>query len=158
MRLKKSRIDLLQLVKTVAVIFAGRCREKNIRLEITASEGLPAFFGDPFRLEQLFINLVDNAVKYTEHGEIHVSLASQEKEIEIRVRDSGQGIAAEHLPRIFERFYVVDPSRSREQGGTGLGLAIAKHIVLLHDGRIEVVSQPGQGTEFIITLPLTAEV
>ena len=157
MRLKKSRIDLLQLAKTVAVIFAGRCREKNIRLEVNASDGLPAFFGDPFRLEQLFINLVDNAVKYTEHGEIHVSLASQEKEIEIRVRDSGQGIAAEHLSRIFERFYVVDPSRSREQGGTGLGLAIAKHIVLLHDGRIEAVSQPGQGTEFIITLPLTAE-
>jgi two-component system phosphate regulon sensor histidine kinase PhoR len=158
MRLKKSRIDLLQLAKTVAVIFAGRCREKNLRLEVNASEGLPAFFGDPFRLEQLFINLVDNAVKYTERGEIHVSLASREKEIEIRVRDSGQGIAAEHVSRIFERFYVVDLSRSREQGGTGLGLAIAKHIVLLHDGRIEVVSQPGQGSEFIITLPLTAEV
>jgi two-component system phosphate regulon sensor histidine kinase PhoR len=157
MRLKKSRIDLLQLAKTVAVIFAGRCREKNIRLEVTASDGLPAFFGDPFRLEQLFINLVDNAVKYTERGEIHVSLAGREKEIEIRVKDTGLGIAAEHLPRIFERFYVVDRSRSREQGGTGLGLAIAKHIVLLHDGRIEAVSQPGQGTEFIITLPQVPE-
>jgi two-component system phosphate regulon sensor histidine kinase PhoR len=157
MRLKKSRIDLRRLAETVVVIFAGRCREKNIRLEVTASEGLPAFFGDPFRLEQLFINLVDNAVKYTERGEIHVSLASREKEIEIRVRDTGPGIVAEHLPRIFERFYVVDPSRSRAQGGTGLGLAIAKHIVLLHDGRIEAFSQPGQGTEFIITLPLVPE-
>jgi two-component system phosphate regulon sensor histidine kinase PhoR len=158
MKLEKSRVDLLKLADTVAVIFAGRCREKNIRLTVAASADLPAFVGDPFRLEQLFINLVDNAVKYTERGEIDVSLASREREIEIRVKDTGQGIAAEHLPRIFERFYVVDPSRSREQGGTGLGLAIAKHIVLLHDGRIEVVSQPGQGTEFIITLPLTAEV
>jgi two-component system phosphate regulon sensor histidine kinase PhoR len=157
MRLEKSRVDLLKLADTVAVIFAGRCREKNVRLEVIASEGLPAFFGDPYRLEQLFINLVDNAVKYTERGEIQISLASREKEIEIRVRDTGQGIAAEHLPRIFERFYVVDPSRSREQGGTGLGLAIAKHIVLLHDGRIEAVSEPGRGTEFIITLPRVPE-
>jgi two-component system phosphate regulon sensor histidine kinase PhoR len=158
MRLEKSCVDLHQLADNVAMIFAGRCREKNIRLEVTASADLPIFFGDPFRLEQLFINLVDNAVKYTERGEINVSLAGREREIEIRVKDTGPGIAAEHLPRIFERFYVVDRSRSREQGGTGLGLAIAKHIVLLHDGRIEVVSHPGQGTEFLITLPLTAEV
>ncbi|MCX6557011.1 MAG: ATP-binding protein [Candidatus Aminicenantes bacterium] len=156
MRLEKSRVDLRQLADNVAVIFAGRCREKNIRLEVTASANLPAFLGDPFRLEQLFINLVDNAVKYTERGEIRVSLTGREREIELRVKDSGPGIAAEHLPRIFERFYVVDRSRSREQGGTGLGLAIAKHIVLLHDGRIEALSQPGQGTEFIVTLPLTA--
>ena len=106
-------------------------------------------------MEQLFINLVDNAVKYTERGEIRVSLAGREREIELRVKDSGPGIPVEHLPRIFERFYVVDRSRSREQGGTGLGLAIVKHIVLLHDGRIEAVSEPGQGSEFIVTLPLT---
>lgn len=157
MRLEKKRIDLLQLAENVAVIFAARCRAKNIHLEVTASPGLPAFFGDPFRLEQLFINLVDNAVKYTERGKIAVSLAGRERGIEIRVKDTGPGIAAEHLPRIFERFYVVDPSRSREQGGTGLGLAIAKHIVLLHDGRIEAFSQPDQGTEFIIILPLVPE-
>ena len=154
MRLEKSRIDLRQLAENVAMIYAGRCREKNIRLEVTASADLPGFFGDPFRMEQLFINLVDNAVKYTDRGEIRVSLAGREKEIEIRVKDTGPGIPAAHLPRIFERFYVVDRSRSREQGGTGLGLAIAKHIVMLHDGRIEAISPPGQGTEFIITLPL----
>ncbi len=155
MRLQKRHVDLRRLADNVAVIFAGRCREKNIRLEVTADANLPVFFGDPFRLEQLFINLVDNAVKYTERGEIRVSLAGREREIELRVKDSGPGIPAEHLPRIFERFYVVDRSRSREQGGTGLGLAIAKHIVLLHDGRIEAVSEPGQGSEFIVTLPLT---
>jgi two-component system phosphate regulon sensor histidine kinase PhoR len=156
MRLEKSYIDLRQLVENVAAIFSVRCREKNIRLQVSASADLPAFFGDPFRLEQLFINLVDNAVKYTERGEILVSLAGRGREIEVRVKDSGPGIAPEHLPRIFERFYVVDRSRSRQQGGTGLGLAIAKHIVLLHDGRIEALSQPGQGTEFVITLPLAA--
>ena len=158
MRLEKSRFDLRRLAENVAMIFASRCREKNIRLEVTASADLPAFFGDPFRMEQLFINLVDNAVKYTDSGEIRVSLAGREKEIEIRVKDTGPGIAAAHLPRIFERFYVVDRARSRGQDGTGLGLAIAKHIVMLHDGRIEAVSPPGQGTEFIITLPLQASV
>jgi len=157
MRLEKKQVDLRKLADNVAVIFAARCRAKNVHLEVSASTALPVFFGDPFRLEQLFINLVDNAVKYTESGEICVSLTSREGEIEISVKDAGPGIAAEHLPRIFERFYVVDRSRSREQGGTGLGLAIAKHIVLLHDGRIEAVSQPGQGTEFIITLPLVPE-
>jgi two-component system phosphate regulon sensor histidine kinase PhoR len=156
MRLEKSRVDLRRLADNVAVIFAGRCREKKIRLFVSASASLPDFYGDPFRLEQLFINLVDNAVKYSENGEIRVSLTGREREIEVRVSDTGPGIAAEHLARIFERFYVVDRSRSREQGGTGLGLAIAKHIVLLHDGRIEALSQPGQGTEFVITLPLTA--
>ena len=158
MRLEKTPIDMLKLAKNVAAIFTAQCRAKNVHLEVTASPALPVFFGDPFRLEQLFINLVENAVKYIESGEIRVSLTSREGEIEIRVKDAGPGIAAEHLPRIFERFYVVDRSRSREQGGTGLGLAIAKHIVLLHDGRIEAVSQAGQGTEFIITMPLSVEV
>ena len=153
MRLEKAPLDLLQIAENVVKIFAARCREKGIRLDIDAESAMPRFFGDPYRLEQLFINLVDNAVKYTERGEILIDIKSRTQEVEIRVKDSGPGIAAEHLPRIFERFYVADRARSREQGGTGLGLAIVKHIVLLHDGQIRVESRPGQGTEFIVTLP-----
>ena len=115
---------------------------------------LPAIKGDFFRLEQVFINLIDNAVKYTEKGYIEISAKAEGKQIIMKVTDTGAGIAQDHLPRIFERFYVVDKSRSRKLGGTGLGLSIVKHIVGLHNGRITVVSEQGKGTTFEITLPL----
>ncbi len=151
---ENEEVDLRSLAENVRKIYAAKAKEKNIRLQVKAENDLPPFVGDPFKLEQLFINLVDNALKFTDRGQINVSLAQKERQIEIRVSDTGVGIPAEHLPRIFERFYVVDKSRSRQLGGTGLGLAIVKHTVLLHDGQIQAHSQPGQGTEFIITLPL----
>jgi two-component system phosphate regulon sensor histidine kinase PhoR len=116
-----------------------------------------AFQGDRFRLEQMLINLLDNALRYTEKGGASIQVRGTAQDVVVEVKDSGIGIAPEHLTRVFERFYVVDRARSRDQGGTGLGLAIVKHIVLLHGGRIEVASRPGQGTEFVITLPLTAQ-
>lgn len=152
----RTRVDLRRLADDIALLFAGRCREKGIRIDVAAGPDLPPFFGDPIRLEQLLINLVDNAVKYTERGGIRISLAAREKEFTIRVRDSGIGIPAEDLPRIFERFFVVDKARSRRSGGTGLGLSIVKHIVRLHGGRIDVTSAPGEGTEFTVTLPPAA--
>ena len=99
----------------------------------------------------MFINLIDNAIKYTEKGEVIVSLKRVDKKVIVSVRDTGIGIPDEHLPRIFERFYVVDKSRSKKLGGTGLGLSIVKHVVLLHNGKIDVKSKVGKGTEFIIT-------
>ena len=107
----------------------------------------------------MFINLLDNAVKYTEKGRHRHPLLMRRPKSDagrllIEFRDSGVGIAAEHLPRIFERFYVVDKARSRQTGGTGLGLAIVKHIVGLHGGEIEVQSTPGMGTAFTIDFPL----
>jgi len=108
---------------------------------------------DPFRLEQVLVNLIDNAVKYTERGAIRVSLRKDDRRLVIEVADTGIGIPKEHLPRIFERFYVVDKSRSRRVGGTGLGLAIVKHIVLLHNGSVDVESTPGEGTKFTVSLP-----
>lgn len=153
--LEIGEVNLKDLVENVLKIFGQRLKEKNIHLRYTFDEGLPLLFADPFKLEQVFINLIDNAIKYTEKGEIQISLRQQGNAVTIQIRDTGIGIPKEHLPRIFERFYVVDQSRSRKLGGTGLGLSIVKHIVLLHKGRIEVKNIPGDGTKFIISLPLT---
>jgi len=101
----------------------------------------------------VLVNLIDNAVKYTDKGTLTISARREELFTIITVEDTGMGIPSQHLPRIFERFYVVDKSRSRQLGGTGLGLAIAKHIVLMHNGQIEVSSEVGHGTCFTIRLP-----
>jgi len=116
-------------------------------------ENLEAIKADQFKLEQVVVNLLDNAVKYTERGEIVVSVDIHDQQVSIQVRDTGIGIPKDAIPRIFERFYVVDKSRSRKSGGTGLGLSIVKHIVLLHNGAIRVESTPGEGTTFTVTLP-----
>jgi two-component system, OmpR family, phosphate regulon sensor histidine kinase PhoR len=108
-------------------------------------------------LEQALVNLINNAMKYSEDGKrvwVHAALRDEEY-ITITVRDEGYGIEAEHLPRLFERFYRIDKARSRTMGGTGLGLAIVKHIVQAHHGHIEVSSSPGAGSTFIIRLPYT---
>jgi two-component system phosphate regulon sensor histidine kinase PhoR len=105
-------------------------------------------------IEQAVINLIDNAVKYgKEGGMIDVSAAKEDNDIVIRVRDDGPGISPEHLPRLFERFYRVDLSRSRAFGGTGLGLAIVKHIALAHRGIATVESEVGKGSTFTIRVP-----
>jgi two-component system phosphate regulon sensor histidine kinase PhoR len=102
----------------------------------------------------MFVNLLDNALKYTEKGGVTVYLKRKEGEVIIEVQDTGIGIEAEHFPRIFERFYTVDKARSRKLGGTGLGLSIVKHIVLLHGGKIQVKSDLGLGTKFTVNLPV----
>ena len=131
----------------------AKVAEKRMRVALTCPAELMAALNASL-LEQAVVNLLDNAVAYSAEGEsIEVECIEGEREIEIRVRDHGCGIAREHLPRIFERFYRVDKSRSRESGGTGLGLAIVKHIVQLHGGRTAVESAPGQGSTFSIFLP-----
>ena len=152
--LNLEEVDLGVMLDDVARLFEHRVREKKLTLEVEAQGGPRVVRADPFKLEQVFVNLVDNALKYTERGGINLSLRGDGKSATIEVRDTGGGIPKEHLPRVFERFYVVDKSRSRKVGGTGLGLAIAKHIVLLHNGKIDVESTPGEGTRFIVTLPV----
>lgn len=111
----------------------------------------------PTRLEQLFTNLVENAIKYNKPGgRVEITGASQQEIAVIKVRDTGIGIAEEHIPRLFERFYRVDTSRSREIGGTGLGLSIVKHIAVLYGGDISVESKVGEGTVFTVRLPLAS--
>ncbi|MEA4988410.1 MAG: ATP-binding protein [Anaerovorax sp.] len=111
--------------------------------------------GDRDRFKQMMLNLIENAVKYShENGKIKIDVQKSEEMINIMVEDNGIGIAKEHLPRLFERFYRVDKSRSQKVGGTGLGLAIVKHIVALFDGDIKVESEEGKGTKFTVRLPI----
>jgi len=111
---------------------------------------------DQMHLHRALLNLVTNAIKYTpERGQVTLTLAlNGENEARIHVRDTGMGIPAEHLPHIFERFYRVDEARNRNIGGTGLGLSIVRAIITAHQGRVRVLSTPGQGSEFIVYLPL----
>ena len=109
---------------------------------------------DPDGLRQVLTNLLDNAIRYTpDGGRIVVTAEPAPGGVALAVRDSGQGIPPDHLARIFERFYRVDPSRSREEGGTGLGLAIVKHIVEAHGGRVEAESELGAGTTVTAWVP-----
>jgi two-component system, OmpR family, phosphate regulon sensor histidine kinase PhoR len=146
-------VDLASIAREVAAMFGQRAESRGLALRLDIGEPLPPLIADPLLMEQMLVNLVDNALKYTEHGEVLVSCAAGNDGVRIEVADTGIGMAAEHLPRIFERFYVVDKSRSRRMGGTGLGLAIVKHIVQRHYGTIEVASEPLGGTRFTIRLP-----
>lgn len=148
------RLDLKSLTVNVMKIFEQQAKDKNLDLKlITENESL-IIEGDAFKIEQMLINLIENAIKYTEEGEVNVSLKQKSEHAIIEVQDTGIGIPESHIPRIFERFYVVDKSRSKKFGGTGLGLSIVKHIVMLHNGKIEVESIYGSGTKFTIILPI----
>ena len=146
------KIDLKEIAENVVKIFEPRAKEKNLDLRLEAAD-LPPVEGDPFRLEQMLVNLIDNAVKYTEKGAVRVGLKKEPGGVAIEVVDTGIGIPEDDLGRVFERFYVVDKSRSRKAGGTGLGLSIVKHIVILHGGRIDLKSTPGVGSTFRVFLP-----
>lgn len=158
--IKFEPVNLEELVKNMLAIYRERIKEKNLNLEVNIEENLPAINGEQFKLEQMFINLVDNSFKYTdEGGTISITIGrdtSQQKQerIEIRIVNDGQLIPARSLPRLFERFYVVDKSRSRKLGGTGLGLSIVKHVALMHNGEVSVKSSKSTGTVFIIYLPI----
>jgi two-component system, OmpR family, phosphate regulon sensor histidine kinase PhoR len=151
-KLEFKDINLKDSITGMSGIFGRQLKEKQLKLELEL-EDISVFKADSFRLEQVFINLIDNAIKYTEKGYIRVSSKKKGEIIEIIVEDTGIGISPDNLPRIFERFYTVDKSHSRKMGGTGLGLSIVKHIVLLHNGRIGVESVPGSGTKFTVVLP-----
>jgi two-component system phosphate regulon sensor histidine kinase PhoR len=141
------------MVERILKIFEPRIEEKGLTLVLHVENAIPPIMADAFKLEQALINLIDNAVKYTEKGTIALSLRHVDNQVMIEIKDTGIGIPEEHISRIFERFYVVDKSRSKRLGGTGLGLSIVKHIVLLHNGTLQVESPPSQGTTFSITLP-----
>ena len=128
--------------------------EKRMTIDLACADDVEARINPPL-LEQAVANLLDNAIKYSPEGShIRVEVHKDSTQVSISVADEGCGIPPEHLPRIFERFYVVDKSRSRKLGGTGLGLAIVKHIAQAHGGRVTVESLPGKGGTFTIRLPV----
>lgn len=150
-RLAMEDVKLKDLIGNVLAAYEPRIRDKGLDLTVECPE--ITIRADPFRLEQLLTNLVDNALKYTDKGGISIVVERGDGCVVMLLEDTGIGIPKEHLGRIFERFYVVDKSRSRIMGGTGLGLSIAKHIALLHGGRIEVKSTPYSGTTFRVVIP-----
>ncbi|MFP4037751.1 MAG: sensor histidine kinase, partial [Desulfobacteraceae bacterium] len=132
--------------------------EEDFDIRLECGDQAPAILLNPVFLEQAFVNLLENAVRYGGPGvEIKVEVENLSGEIAVRFHDHGPGIPAEHLPRIFERFYRVDRSRSRKLGGTGLGLAIVKHVIQAHHGRVEVESVVGEGCTFTVYLPVAGQ-
>jgi two-component system phosphate regulon sensor histidine kinase PhoR len=154
-KINVEEVDVRAVLKNVEKLFMKRIKEKNIKFNVVIDESVTKIKSDIFMMEQMLINLIDNAVKYTEKGEIKVEIYRRNKEsIIIAVSDTGIGIPEEHIRRIFDRFYVVDKSRSKATGGTGLGLSIVKHIVTLLNGQITVQSKVNEGTKFVIVFPV----
>ncbi len=152
--LDRQEIDLAGVVWSAVELCADEARQKDIKLVVRCPEGLLVQV-DPMLWQRALVNLIDNAIKYSGgHTEVVIGTERDEKETRVSVRDQGCGIPAEHLARIFERFYRVDKSRSRKLGGTGLGLSIVKHVAQSHGGDVTVASTPGQGSTFTLHLPV----
>lgn len=167
--LRWASVDVADLIGRVLEAFTPLARAKNIHLKTELASELPPLRCDPDRVEQILVNLVDNAIKYTNEGgsvvvgatvaaEAHGTHLQAPRQkgpwLEIVVQDTGMGIPSRDLPRLTERFYRVDRARSRQLGGTGLGLAIVKHILQAHGGAMRIESELGRGTRVYIYLPL----
>jgi two-component system phosphate regulon sensor histidine kinase PhoR len=148
------RVDLQEVIASVLKTVKLQAAEKNISLIVGEMDEPLYVKGDFDLLRQLILNLVTNAIKYTNHdGRIKIQSHLESEHVKVTIEDSGIGISEEHLPRIFERFYRVEASRNMASGGRGLGLSIVKHILQLHGGQINVESETGKGTLFTILFP-----
>jgi two-component system sensor histidine kinase BarA len=170
-RLERSPVDVTWLLDDVQKTFVPRAQKRGVKMEIAVAPGLRKMSGDVVRLRQVMFNLVENAVKFSpDNGIITLSARSVElldesdsagavlmaetiPAVEIRIRDAGAGMPKEELPKIFDAFYQVDSSSTRQHGGAGLGLSIVKRIVEAHGGTISVDSAPGDGTVFTVVIP-----
>ncbi len=151
-------IDLSEVIEHVTLKAGLKAKEKGLEIQVDLQRNLPMIYADGLRMEQIFLNLVENAIRYTEKGTVFVQMKrTNSNEILISIEDTGIGIPQNELPYIFDRFYRVEKSRSREYGGTGLGLAIVKKLVELQDGTIEVSSEVGRGTRLVLRFPLTSK-
>jgi len=153
-KIVRDKVNIKLLFDNIMKIFEQRLAEKKLALNLNIEENLPEMMLDAFKIEQMMINLIDNAIKYTDEGEINISVFLNNNKLRIIVRDTGIGIPKDKAERVFERFFTVDKSRSRKLGGTGLGLSIVKHIVILHGGEIKVSEAPVKGAVFTIELPV----
>lgn len=153
-RPQQEAVDLAQVAEQVLGIFREPAERKKLKLSLVPPAGRGVARGDRRAIEQIFTNLIENAVKYCREGvSVTVRIAERDALCRVSVEDTGPGIDPKHLPRLFERFYRADKGRSRDMGGTGLGLSIVKHLVEAMDGNVSVDSTPGKGTTFAFTLP-----
>jgi two-component system phosphate regulon sensor histidine kinase PhoR len=151
-------LDVAAFCSEIARDWSGRMGKKGVELKLDVQPNLPELSADQMRLEQVFNNLLDNALKYTPSGNTIAFGAGQaDGFVQIWVKDTGPGILSTDLPHIFERFYRADKARSRELGGTGLGLSIVKHIAQAHGGRVSAESTYGKGTTVRVYLPIPAK-
>ena len=154
-RPERDPVDIRALIGDILRRMHLAMEEKNQTLSFSIPENIPKVCGSRDKLEQVFVNIISNAVKYTdEGGNITIYAGEMYGYVFVKVIDTGMGIPEEDLPYIFDRFYRVDKARSRAAGGTGLGLAIAKEIIEAHGGKISVTSKVGEGTEFTLNLPV----
>lgn len=152
MRMSYRYFDINNFIANIITEFNQDAEEKRVEIKFNpAKEGLQVF-GDKDKLKQVFVNLLQNAIKYTDEGSIEIILDEEKKFVNLAVKDTGIGIPEEDLNRIFERFYRVDKARSRAVGGTGLGLAIVKHIIEAHNAKIIVQSKLDEGSIFSFKL------
>ena len=149
--------SMKEVVQTVMTAVEALAAEKKLALKIEVAPDLPPGKGDERRITQILLNLVGNAIKFTETGEVRIQATTRDGEFVVSVADTGPGIAPADQQKIFEEFQQADSSSTREKGGTGLGLSIAKRIIELHGGRIWVESSPGKGSTFSFTLPVRVE-
>ncbi|MBF0215907.1 MAG: HAMP domain-containing protein [Candidatus Omnitrophica bacterium] len=155
MKMAFERIELEPVLERALGVLSKTIKDKKINVTRSIPEVLPKVLADEKRLAQVFLNLLDNAVKYTpDGGNVNIGIARMDDHLRIDISDNGLGIPQNDMPRIFERFYRVDKARSREMGGTGLGLSIVKHIVLAHNGQVWAESEPGRGSKFTFTVPV----
>jgi two-component system phosphate regulon sensor histidine kinase PhoR len=156
-RIPSEDVDMAEVARIAIEHSAMQAERRGCRVESQIEEPIPILKGDFGQLLQLADNLIGNAIRYGCNDRctaIAVKVASEGNRVMFSVKDGGDGIAPEHLPRLTERFYRVDSARSRESGGTGLGLAIVKHIVERHRGEMRIDSSLGQGTEVSVSLPI----
>jgi signal transduction histidine kinase len=154
--LERVPVDLAEVIRLVVADLLPRAEGRGIGIEVDVPDSAPVA-GVPADLEAVVKNLVSNAVKYNrDGGTVHVTLRTQDAARVLRVADTGIGMRQQDLPRIFERFYRVDTARSRATGGTGLGLSIVRHAVERHGGNVQVESSLGEGSTFVVTLPIDA--
>jgi signal transduction histidine kinase len=149
--------SLKELVQSVFSVVESLATEKKLALKVELPPALPSGHGDERRLTQVLLNLVGNAIKFTDKGEVAIRAAASNGSFTLSVRDTGPGIAEADQVRIFEEFRQVDSSATKKQAGTGLGLSIAKRIIELHGGRISVDSTIGEGSTFSVTIPVTVQ-
>ncbi len=153
--MRKQHFDIREMVEEVFEQLEGKAEKRGISFMIAKEAPASVMvYADQDRINQVMVNLISNAIKYNkDDGQVLISFESAKNNIRISVKDSGKGIPPEHLKRIFERFYRVEKSRSKDKGGTGLGLAIVKHIVEAHNTQVAVTSSEGKGSTFSFSLP-----